>query len=57
MTYYDLLNRIITLGIDVVWRKRAETPPKRKTQNILDIATGTDLVLELASLDAEQIIG
>lgn len=30
---YDLLNRIITLGIDVVWRKKSsETPPKRKAQ-------------------------
>ena len=56
---YDLLNRIITLWIDVVWRKRVvKLLQKEKPKNILDIATGTgDLVLELASLDAEQIIG
>lgn len=47
---YDLLNRCLSLGIDVLWRKRMmrELPAK---QNIiaLDLATGTgDVALELA---------
>ena len=47
---YDGLNRVISFGIDVSWRKKVvqiikETQPK----SILDIATGTgDLAIELA---------
>ena len=56
---YDLLNRIITLGIDVLWRKRVvKLLQKENPKKILDIATGTgDLVLELATLNTEKIIG
>jgi demethylmenaquinone methyltransferase/2-methoxy-6-polyprenyl-1,4-benzoquinol methylase len=56
---YDILNRIITLGIDVIWRKRVvRLLKKEQPKSILDIATGTgDLVIELASIDAEKIIG
>ncbi|MGN0852081.1 MAG: ubiquinone/menaquinone biosynthesis methyltransferase [Kiritimatiellia bacterium] len=46
---YDRLNRVLTLGVDVLWRRRAlerlETAPER----ILDLATGTaDLALAAA---------
>ncbi|HAS18395.1 MAG TPA: bifunctional demethylmenaquinone methyltransferase/2-methoxy-6-polyprenyl-1,4-benzoquinol methylase, partial [Flavobacteriaceae bacterium] len=43
---YDILNRIITLGIDVIWRKRVVNLLKNENpKSLLDIATGTgDLV-------------
>ncbi|WP_336093865.1 bifunctional demethylmenaquinone methyltransferase/2-methoxy-6-polyprenyl-1,4-benzoquinol methylase UbiE [Leeuwenhoekiella sp. CH_XMU1409-2] len=56
---YDGLNRVISFGIDVKWRKKvvnkvAATQPKR----ILDVATGTgDLAINLAKTEAEEIIG
>ena len=56
---YDSLNRVISFGIDVTWRKNvlkliAEKNPK----NILDIATGTgDLAILMANTNAEKIIG
>ena len=56
---YDILNRIITFGIDVLWRKKVvKLLKKEKHNNLLDIATGTgDLVIELAKLDIDKIIG
>ena len=56
---YDILNRIITLGTDVLWRKRVVNLLKKENpKSLLDIATGTgDLVIELAKIDAEKIIG
>lgn len=56
---YDGLNRVISLGIDIKWRKKVvkivgENNPKQ----ILDIATGTgDLALMMAKLDPDKIIG
>ena len=56
---YDSLNRVISFGIDVKWRKKvlqmvATTNPKI----ILDIATGTgDLAILMAQTNAEKIIG
>ncbi len=56
---YDGLNRVISFGIDIKWRKRvvklvAKTNPKI----VLDIATGTgDLAIALAKTDATKIIG
>tara|TARA_B100000767_G_scaffold184629_1_gene172225 strand:+ start:335 stop:1090 length:756 start_codon:yes stop_codon:yes gene_type:complete len=56
---YDILNRIITLGIDIIWRKKVVSLVKKhKHDAILDIATGTgDLVLALAKLKTKKIIG
>jgi len=56
---YDLLNRIITLGIDTLWRKRlVQLVEKHPHEVVLDIATGTgDLVLALAKLKTKKIIG
>ena len=56
---YDLLNRIITLGVDVIWRKKVvRLLEKVDHQSILDIATGTgDLVLALSKLNTKKIIG
>ena len=56
---YDMLNRVISGGIDVSWRKNVVSyliPEKPK--KILDIATGTaDLAIELTKTHAEEIIG
>lgn len=56
---YDSLNRIITLGIDVIWRKRVVALVQKETpKTILDIATGTaDLAVALASIQPDKIVG
>jgi len=48
---YDLLNRILSLGLDDGWRSKvAKYLPQQKKLNVLDLATGTgDLLLELFS--------
>ena len=56
---YDLMNRIISLGTDVQWRKNVVglLMPK-KPKKILDVATGTgDLAVALAQTQAKEIIG
>ena len=56
---YDGLNRIISFGIDVKWRKKViriikDANPKQ----VLDIATGTgDLIISLAESQAERLVG
>ncbi|BFP39832.1 bifunctional demethylmenaquinone methyltransferase/2-methoxy-6-polyprenyl-1,4-benzoquinol methylase UbiE [Flavobacteriaceae bacterium GF1] len=56
---YDGLNRVISLGIDVKWRRRVvDIVSKSKPENILDIATGTgDLAINLQKSGAKSIIG
>ncbi len=56
---YDGLNRVISLGIDVKWRKKViAIIGKKKPKQILDIATGTgDLVLMMANLNPDRIVG
>lgn len=56
---YDDLNRVISFGIDIKWRKRVVSIlKKKKPTNILDIATGTgDLAINLVQTGATQIIG
>ena len=56
---YDLLNRVISFGIDISWRKKIVRILKIKNPtNILDIATGTgDLAIELTKTNAKKIIG
>ncbi len=59
--FYDLLNGVLSAGIDTLWRRKAiKTVQTRNTDlAILDIATGTaDLALEAnKQLDAKEIIG
>lgn len=56
---YDSLNRVISFGIDIKWRKKvlkivSDSQPKI----ILDIATGTgDLAILMTKTNAEKIIG
>ncbi|MFD2822988.1 bifunctional demethylmenaquinone methyltransferase/2-methoxy-6-polyprenyl-1,4-benzoquinol methylase UbiE [Lacinutrix iliipiscaria] len=56
---YDGLNRVISFGIDVKWRKKVVAMVKEaQPKTILDIATGTgDLAINLAQTNAEKIIG
>ncbi|MFT5942076.1 MAG: demethylmenaquinone methyltransferase/2-methoxy-6-polyprenyl-1,4-benzoquinol methylase [Sediminicola sp.] len=56
---YDGLNRVISFGIDIKWRKRVVAILKAKQpQNILDIATGTgDLAINLVETGAKKIVG
>jgi len=59
---YDLLNRVLSFGIDIWWRKQAVAvlsdglagPPDL----LMDMATGTaDLAIEALSLNPRQVIG
>ncbi|MCW5517657.1 bifunctional demethylmenaquinone methyltransferase/2-methoxy-6-polyprenyl-1,4-benzoquinol methylase UbiE [Muriicola sp. Z0-33] len=56
---YDGLNRVISFGIDVKWRKRVVSILKdKKPATILDIATGTgDLAINLTATGAHKIVG
>lgn len=56
---YDGLNRVISFGIDIKWRKKVvEIIEKTNPNSILDIATGTgDLAINLAQTKASKIIG
>ncbi|AXB56323.1 bifunctional demethylmenaquinone methyltransferase/2-methoxy-6-polyprenyl-1,4-benzoquinol methylase UbiE [Flavobacterium fluviale] len=56
---YDNLNRVISFGIDVKWRKKVlKIVSDKKPKVILDIATGTgDLAILLSQTNAEKIIG
>ena len=56
---YDFLNHFLSLGIDILWRKRAvRLLKKHQPKLILDIATGTgDFAIEALSLHPEKIIG
>ncbi|WP_228850605.1 bifunctional demethylmenaquinone methyltransferase/2-methoxy-6-polyprenyl-1,4-benzoquinol methylase UbiE [Aegicerativicinus sediminis] len=56
---YDELNRVISFGIDVKWRKKVVDLVKQINPNsILDIATGTgDLAINLMETKAEKIVG
>ena len=56
---YDLLNRILTFGIDIKWRKKVvKIVGDKNPETILDIATGTgDFAIMLAKLNPKKIIG
>lgn len=56
---YDGLNRVISFGIDIKWRKKVvELLKKEQPEAILDIATGTgDLAIALIETGAKKIIG
>lgn len=62
---YDLLNHVLSGGIDILWRKRAIRELRSSQpgaafapKKMLDIATGTgDFALEALALKPEKIIG
>ena len=56
---YDNLNRVISFGIDIKWRKKVlKLVSDKNPQSILDIATGTgDLAILMTKTNATKIIG
>lgn len=56
---YDFLNHFLSLGIDIIWRKKAVKELKAlQPKQILDIATGTgDFAIEALSLKPDKITG
>src|SRR5690606_14854712 len=56
---YDLLNRVLSMGIDVSWRKKVVKSIKAANpETILDIATGTgDLAIAMAKATDAKITG
>ncbi len=56
---YDFLNHFLSLGIDILWRKRAIRELKGMSPKlILDVATGTgDFAVEALAAGPERVIG
>ena len=56
---YDFLNRIMTFGIDISWRKQVvELVKAGNAKKVMDIATGTgDLAILLAKSDIDDVTG
>lgn len=56
---YDFLNHVLSLGIDVIWRKKAIKMLRAdQPKLILDIATGTgDFAIEALALNPVKVIG
>ena len=56
---YDLLNHLLSGGVDVYWRRRAlDCALGPAPQRVLDLATGTgDFALAAARLGPQQVVG
>lgn len=56
---YDGLNRVISFGFDLIWRKKVvNTVVKIGAKKVLDIATGTgDLAIQMADKGIPQVTG
>ena len=56
---YDFLNHVLSMGIDILWRKKAiKMLMPYQPKQMLDIATGTgDFALEALALNPDKIIG
>ncbi len=56
---YDLLNLILSFGIDRLWRRKAVRLLRTDhPKEILDVATGTgDLAIAALALDPERVVG
>ncbi len=59
---YDFLNRVVSGGIDIWWRKKAvqllRDGLRSAPDRLLDVATGTaDLAVEMLSLNPREVVG
>ena len=56
---YDLLNHLLSGGVDIYWRRRAlECVRTKRPGRILDLATGTgDFALAAERLGPQQVVG
>ena len=59
---YDALNRVLSFGVDVRWRRQAvallEDALTARPRRLLDVATGTaDLAIETLSLSPDEVVG
>jgi demethylmenaquinone methyltransferase/2-methoxy-6-polyprenyl-1,4-benzoquinol methylase len=58
---YDLLNHILSFGLDILWRRKlARLVKARKSNNVIDLATGTgDVLIELSRTNnqIEKLVG
>jgi demethylmenaquinone methyltransferase/2-methoxy-6-polyprenyl-1,4-benzoquinol methylase len=55
---YDLINRLMTLGLDRRWRRETAATIEPRGAIVLDIATGTgDLAFELIRQSARRVVG
>ncbi len=55
---YDLLNNLLSVGIDKIWRKKVAKILTSDTKNVLDVATGTgELAIEIAKNKNIRITG
>ncbi len=56
---YDFLNHFLSLGIDILWRRKAISLLKDiRPKTLLDVATGTgDFSIEALRLKPEKVIG
>ena len=57
--HYDFLNHFLSVGIDILWRRKAISYLKEdQPGRILDVATGTgDFAIEAMSLNPDSVIG
>ncbi len=54
---YDFMNRLLSMGIDITWRRRALRSISNAPSSILDLATGTgDLIIMEAETFPEAMI-
>ena len=56
---YDFLNHFFSLGIDILWRRKAINLLRRfRPASVLDIATGTgDFAIEALKLNPQKVVG
>jgi demethylmenaquinone methyltransferase/2-methoxy-6-polyprenyl-1,4-benzoquinol methylase len=56
---YDFLNHFLSLGIDILWRRKAIRMLKMQSpERVLDIATGTgDFAIEAMRMKPKEVIG
>jgi demethylmenaquinone methyltransferase/2-methoxy-6-polyprenyl-1,4-benzoquinol methylase len=55
---YDLLNHLLSAGVDIYWRRRALAQVRQRPERMLDLATGTgDFAAAAVRLRPERIVG